>query len=440
MSRRRGQSGHVEQRGDVFYVRFWTDVRGAEQRHRACVRLCTVQDGLTKSERERRARDVIQASGADTEARFREVSGANLGTTFRQQAEVWLDHARNRKRNPVKPVTAYNWERHVEKWLNPELGDKNLADIGNSALRQLVAHLAAEKLLPKSILNIVAIVKAVVASAVDEEGEQMFPRKWNHDYIDLPEVAEQNTPVFSEGSVSGIVGAATGWHRALYALLAGSGLRAGEALGLEIEKHCAEDFQTLVIRQSVWRGAVQAPKTPNAYRTIHLHSALAEVLKQHAGARRSGFLFTGIGALPVSSQSSILKRSLHPILKEMNLPMAGLHAFRRFRVTWLRKNRVPEDLIRHWIGHASKSVTDDYSRVAADQSFARECAERVGLGFDPGRGVAQAEEHTPYKGEGGSNPSAPTISDREVGRNGRNTVESGAPEVVGSVPVATMRP
>ena len=34
----------------------------------------------------------------------------------------------------------------------------------------------------------------------------------------------------------------------------------------------------------------------------------------------------------------------------------GFHAFRRFRLTWLRKNSVPKDLERYWMGHAPEEV------------------------------------------------------------------------------------
>lgn len=60
----------------------------------------------------------------------------------------------------------------------------------------------------------------------------------------------------------------------------------------------------------------------------------------------------------------------------------GFHAFRRFRASVLRKARAPEDLLRLWLGHASKSVTDDYARqLHEDLPFRQEWAERVGLGF-----------------------------------------------------------
>jgi hypothetical protein len=56
--------------------------------------------------------------------------------------------------------------------------------------------------------------------------------------------------------------------------------------------------------------------------------------------------------------------------------------FRRFRLTWLRKNGVPKDLERYWVGHASEEVGDLHSKLKDDVSFRQEWAERAGLGFE----------------------------------------------------------
>ena len=90
-----------------------------------------------------------------------------------------------------------------------------------------------------------------------------------------------------------------------------------------------------------------------------------------------------------------MRLSLHPILNELRQPKSGAHAFRRFRTTWLRKQRAPEDLIRFWLGHADKSVTDGYSKLKEDVTFRKKVAEHVGLGFDlPGEKPAVAPNCT----------------------------------------------
>ena len=73
---------------------------------------------------------------------------------------------------------------------------------------------------------------------------------------------------------------------------------------------------------------------------------------------------------------------LHPLLKKIGQPRSGANAFRRFRVTWLRKQAAPEDLIRFWLGHANKSVTDLYCKLREDVTFRKEVAQTVGIGFE----------------------------------------------------------
>jgi hypothetical protein len=67
---------------------------------------------------------------------------------------------------------------------------------------------------------------------------------------------------------------------------------------------------------------------------------------------------------------------------EDNDKKTGFHAFRRFRVTWLRKQRAPEDLLRFWIGHGSNSITSGYSMIKADLAFRKEEAKKLGLRFE----------------------------------------------------------
>jgi integrase len=59
----------------------------------------------------------------------------------------------------------------------------------------------------------------------------------------------------------------------------------------------------------------------------------------------------------------------------------AFHSFRRFRVTHPREYSVPEDILRFWIGHADKSVTDRYSTMKQRIDSRKEWAEKAGAGF-----------------------------------------------------------
>jgi hypothetical protein len=179
MASRSGQSGYIEQKGNAWHVRFRIDIPGQEQRAYRSVRLCPVSGPgkLTKPERERKAKEVIAESGADTVEHFEKVEAINKGETFRVQTAAWLNQIQQRKRKPVKPSTIANWKYLLEKWVLPNMGDLHLADVNNLALKRLVENLVQAKLSPKSVHNIAQLPKMVLASVVDDEGEQIYPRK-----------------------------------------------------------------------------------------------------------------------------------------------------------------------------------------------------------------------------------------------------------------------
>ncbi len=98
-------------------------------------------------------------------------------------------------------------------------------------------------------------------------------------------------------------------YKVLFALLSETGLRIGEAHGLKLDEHLSGDFSTIRVRQSVWRGSVQAPKTDNAAREIDITSFLAALLKASVGGRTSGFLFQSESGRPLT-QRNVLRDGL----------------------------------------------------------------------------------------------------------------------------------
>jgi len=109
----------------------------------------------------------------------------------------------------------------------------------------------------------------------------------------------------------------------------------------------SSDCKTIDVGKSIWNGKEQKPKTENAIRSVDIPATLAAFLKSFAGDRSSGFLFQAESGLPLG-QSNILRNSLH------NLGVEGFHCLRRFRTSHLRKNRVPWDLEKLWIGQCEQ--------------------------------------------------------------------------------------
>ena len=383
MARRSGQTGRIEKKGNAFYCRFWIDDLDTGKRKYACVRICpaTGPGALNLSERKRRCMDIIAASGANSPEICRAAKGAFLGTTFHQQSSAWLAILQTRKRRPVRPHTLNSWESALN-YINAKVGSVTLEDFKNSQLKDFISGMVLEmkgdqpRFAPKSVSNYIYVIKSVIASAIDSDGECLYPRKWNKNFLDCPTVKDQNAPSFTALEVEAILARAEE-HWMLYALLAGTGMRVGEAFALQIEDLAGN---VIHVRHNLWNGRLGPPKTDAGLRDIDMPASLAAALTQHVAGRTSGYVFQNElgGAL---NQSNVLGRSLHPILKALGLAARGFHSFRRWRVTHLRKQRVPEDLLMFWIGHEPRSVTDGYSRLKDDTEYRQLVAEEAGLGF-----------------------------------------------------------
>ena len=383
--RRRYQQRHVFQKGrqrsekwasdEPAYVRFWKDIPGQPDFKRTYVPLGVCR---TRTIAERKAAEELERLGINSNQHFIE---ATSSITFHEQGERWLKSLSKRKRNPLEQTTIDNRQYALDKWIYPFFEDRLLAEINNRSMKELVETMAPKRS-AASIRDYVNIVKGVVASAITEEGEELFPRKWNEEYIDAPLIGAQRQPSTNADGVTAIVSSAKGQYQMLYALLAGCGpLRAGEALGLEVGKHISPDFRTLYIQQKAKRGVIQRHlKTKNGAREVDLCSTLAAMLQDFIGTRTSGLLFqTSTGAQLL--QSNTLQDSLHPILEKLEHVKGGFNIFRRFRITLLDKSDCPDALKHFWSEHAQKHISERYVKLLGKRQFRLDWADRIGLGF-----------------------------------------------------------
>ena len=218
LSRRTGQRGNVFQKGPSnavwnpaapAYGRFWIDVPGQDrQRKVIALGVCP-----TASVAKRKLREYIESSGVNNAQTF--IAATAPATTFRSQANAWIEALSKRRRRPVKPATLQSWRSCLDKWLLPNLGDMPLADVANGAMKTLVDKMSAAGLSAKSIVNYCEVVKLVVASAVNAEGEEIYPRKWNHEFVGIPIVDKnkQRRPTLTAEEVLAIVSGVKGQYR-----------------------------------------------------------------------------------------------------------------------------------------------------------------------------------------------------------------------------------
>jgi integrase len=268
-------------------------------------------------------------------------------------------------------------------WLSPHIGKTPLANIKNAAAKELVANMKQAGLSDKTIVSYFQVLQSVIASVVNDEGEQVHPRTWDSHFIGLPVVnpKKQNRPTRTAKEIEKIIAASRNRYRVLYSLLAGTGLRIGEALALKIGQHISDNCSTIHVRQSLWHGKEQEPKTQAAVRDVDITKELAALLAKFIGDRKNGYLFCTENGKPLPPRN-ILRDSLRPTLAKLKEPKMGFHCFRRFRESVLQKSEARALLVDYWMGHENREMGTRYAKqLVEDVAWRKQWAKKVGLGF-----------------------------------------------------------
>jgi integrase len=212
----------------------------------------------------------------------------------------------------------------------------------------------------------------------------------------LPRLLKKKPRFFTLPDVAQIIATTQdgGQHKALYWLLAETGLRPG----LRVEDVLLD---RITVEQSVWGGKEQAPKSQSAVRSIAISPQLAELLwKQVARQKAAGhsFLFTVStgNALDMNMERA---RRLHPLLESLELPLSGYRAFRHFNVSLMDALRVPQKTIQERIGHAlTGNFTLDVYGGQPEWSANEEAAAK--LGNEIAKAVRHAEANNNSQSSG----------------------------------------
>ena len=397
------QRGYVYQKGrkksDVWvptqraYGFFRMDIPGRTKQAEIRIPLGFCRDKMNAM---LRLREAMQEAGVLDIQKVRERIAPE--TTFRAQAAWWLREIKaarivnSKTRKPIRANTLDAYSTAVG-YLNGVVGDSCLAFLDNPEARKLVSVMKNEKVKEerrfddKTIVEFFRVFRRVIASARDERLREVYPREWALAYIGLPRInkREQHRPTFTVKEVSFIVkNAKRPMYRVLFALLAGSGLRIGELLALELGKHVSPDCSVIHVRQQRDRwGEIQlAPKTEAGFREIDLHSSLSEMLRSYVGNRKSGFLFESKSGTMIWP-GTVYRDGLSPILKKIGRNRVRFHAFRRFREATLQRSEVRQILIDFWMGHENADMSSRYGKqLTEDTEFRQLWADKVGLGFE----------------------------------------------------------
>jgi integrase/predicted RNA-binding Zn-ribbon protein involved in translation (DUF1610 family) len=296
----------------------------------------------------------------------------------------------------LRPTTHASYTMLAKQHIVPRLGNLPLQKLSAGAINSLYAHLAEHgrvhgegALSASSVRRVHAVLHRACRDAVRWGRLTVNPV----DAADPPKVSAEHSeklPAWSGEQLGAFLRhVADDRLFALWRLLAMTGMRRGEALGLKWDDLDMETG-TVTIRRS-WipvNGIPQMsePKTKRGRRTIALDPVTFEALKAHAARQadeqadweeawvNSNFVFTRENGEPLHPWK--VSKTFRDHFKAAALPAIPLHGLRHSYATLALSSGVNPRIVSARLGHSTVALTlDVYSHVLPQQD--RDAAEAI---------------------------------------------------------------
>jgi integrase len=147
--------------------------------------------------------------------------------------------------------------------------------------------------------------------------------------------------------------------RPLFELLAATGLRVSEAVGLRWSDLVLDGpTPHLHVKRAIVKGAIVAPKSRHGARLIPLTPELGALLHAYRPheAAEDAFVFPGRGG-GASDQGSLRRRVLVPAAERAGLSGVGFHTLRHTCASMLIESGLSPLRLQRWVGHHSPAFT-----------------------------------------------------------------------------------
>jgi len=272
--------------------------------------------------------------------------------TIAEFAKRWREEVLAKR----KPSTVRSANSHLNSQIIAQLGKLRLDQIGPENQQLFVNNLQGAS--RKTVLNILSTLSSMLTTA---KNWGYATREIELAKLVLPERNSYVAPHFTRSQVESILGLAPEPWRTFFILLALTGMRAGEALGLQWAD-IDFDHKCIQIRRSAWYGKVQSTKSKKSAAPVTLPDTLAGILNRYKAEWKpnaQGFLFVTRNGRPPSS-NKVVEYQLWPILDALNIPRCGLHAFRHSVASFIVDAGYAPEVAQQQLRHSNARTTLGY--------------------------------------------------------------------------------
>ena len=374
MSRRRGQNPKVRvgKRADgtkYYFFQYWMDVPGREERKRMTVVL-GLTNQMTRSEAERKKLEFISKLKLNSDD-YRIPASATFADAVRHYREVFAPRM-------LRASTVSIADGHIKNHLEVDWRDIPIEHITVDLVNEWAWKKREQGLTWVTIKNVLRTMQRVLSTfskdrkpPFSQQGLAIPDRDKLQMKIESREAVslswEQATGIAAQVRKLELDDVRKGQYATLFLVASASGLRFGELVALRPDDI---DFKAKTVRvdeSSDQRsgGKIGPCKNVAAYRTVLLadaegQEALKAVQRFMKTKKPSNLVFHSRRDTPLL-ETNVLHDGMYPALKALNLPKAGMHAFRHgCNRRWELAGLNPA-VLRQQMGHSSASMTARYT-------------------------------------------------------------------------------
>jgi integrase len=315
--KRRFQQGCLRKETRSWILYFWADVEkdGIIQRRKRSLRVGP--NTLSKAEAQREAQPLLKS--------INDGDVITAGVLLRDFIPEW----RRVVTPTLKPSTVEGMESSLRAHILPVLGNTLISNVDARQIQLLVNSMKTQAKKTKD--NVVGDLLSILAAARGPQWRHQVPTVEEGDlYVGGREPGEPYS--FSPEEIRAILAAFanTKWEL-FFMMLALTGLRAGEILGLRVID-CDLERNLIFVRQTAWEGRIiQGAKTKGSKNSVPMPSLVREKLEHYLRTHDRELLFANRKGGPYR-RDKIVAKVLHPVLDRIGVPRKGrrvaFHAFR----------------------------------------------------------------------------------------------------------------
>ncbi len=293
------------------------------------------------------------------EAKGQRQAGERTPTTreaFEDYAREWLDGYSGRTSRGFSETSRKDYARALDAYALPFFRGWRLVDVEPPDVRRFVKHLEDRGLAPASVSKNLAPLKAMFATAVEDGALRSNPTtgvrvNGRRDESEEEAVAKAMT----RAQLATLLGELPEQWRLFFELLAHTGLRVSEALGLDWADVEFGATPRLLVRRQFYRGTLKRLKTRSGRRDIPLSPGMARRLWAARPPRGDGPMFATRTGTRYGDRN--VRRVLDAAAERAGVPWVGFHVFRHTCASMLFESGKNIRQVAEWLGHTDPAFT-----------------------------------------------------------------------------------